>query len=316
MLALLASTWPAGWWLYGSCLLGAISLAQWAGARVLPPQVSMVELARLALGYGAVGYGLTLIRRCAASSAWPGWLLGWERPLQLSALGLTLVVLLYTPVLGINLVAWTVRALLGLPFRQIVDMETVQMAVGVFGTLGLLFIAASAVYRRLRLGYLAIGMLLFAWCTYAFYAQAWDGLRRVQWYALPAGLYLLGIAYLEWHRGNRGLARGMDYAAMLLMMGSLFWQTLVFGWAFALILGGEGFAGFWWGSARRLRRFFYAGMSGVILATMGQLINALQAVNQWITFGLIGLALVGIAVLVERKLETVKAWQEVLESWE
>ena len=70
------------------------------------------------------------------------------------------------------------------------------------------------------------------------------------------------------------------------------------------------------GSARRLRRFFYAGMAGVILAALGQLLNALQEVNQWITFGLIGLILVLLAIIVERKLEAIKAWQQVLETWE
>jgi hypothetical protein len=57
-------------------------------------------------------------------------------------------------------------------------------------------------------------------------------------------------------------------------------------------------------------------MTGVILATLGQLLNALQAVNQWITFGIIGLVLVAIAIIVERKLEAIKAWQQVLETWE
>ena len=104
---------------------------------------------------------------------------------------------------------------------------------------------------------------------------------------------------------------------MLLMMGSLFWQTMLFGWGYATLLGLEGFLAFWWGSARRLRRFFYAGMVGIILAVLGQLINSLRSINQWIVFGLIGLLLVMIAVLVERKLEEIKLWQEkILETWE
>jgi hypothetical protein len=128
---------------------------------------------------------------------------------------------------------------------------------------------------------------------------------------------LLGIAYFEWQYGHKNLARWLDYAAMTLMLGSLFWQTLLYGWGYALLLGGEGFLAFWWGSARRLRRFFYAGMVGVILATLGQLLNALSSINQWIVFGIIGLLLVAIAVLVERKLEDIKMWQEkILETWE
>jgi hypothetical protein len=129
-------------------------------------------------------------------------------------------------------------------------------------------------------------------------------------------LYLLGIAYLEWQRGNRTLARWLEYAAVLLMMGSLFWQTLLFGWGYALMLGIEGFAAFWWGSARRLRRFLYAGMMGVILATTAQLINSLRSVNQWIVFGVIGLLVVVAAIVIERKLEDIKAWRQVMETWE
>jgi hypothetical protein len=100
------------------------------------------------------------------------------------------------------------------------------------------------------------------------------------------------------------------------MMGSLFWQTLLFGWRYALLLGAEGFLAFWWGSARRLRRFLYTGMMGVILATIAQLINSLWSVNQWIVFGLIGLLVVAGGLVVERKMEEIKAWQESLETWE
>ena len=187
------------------------------------------------------------------------------------------------------------------------------MGVKVFALLGLLYVAASFTYHRLRLGYVAIGMLLAAWMMQAFFVQQWE---NVQWYAIPAGLYLLIIAYLEWQRGNKVPARWLDYAAMLLLLGSLFWQTLLFGWGYALLLGTEGLSAFWWGSARRLRRFLYAGMVAVILATVGQLINSLRSINQWIVFGLIGLFMVIIAVLVERKLEDIKAWHEALETWE
>jgi hypothetical protein len=58
-------------------------------------------------------------------------------------------------------------------------------------------------------------------------------------------------------------------------------------------------------------------MIGVILATLGQLINSLQSINQWIVFGIIGLLLFSIAAIVERRLEDIRAsLQEVLEDWE
>ena len=57
-------------------------------------------------------------------------------------------------------------------------------------------------------------------------------------------------------------------------------------------------------------------MMGVILATTAQLINSLRSVNQWIVFGVIGLLVVVAAIAIERKLEDIKAWRQVLETWE
>lgn len=325
LIAVLASAWMSASASYIGLFLGMVALFQWRAAGDLSRMSLPIHLAGLALGYGTLGFGYTLLRRWATqgegespAGAVSGlrWHSVWEIPLQRSGMIISYLAVVFVPLLGIDIIGWSVRALFGLPFRELVEAETVYMVVWVLSLIGLLYAAASAVYQRLRFSYLAGAMLLAGWFLYAYYINIWDNLRHLQWYALPAGIYLLGIGFLEWERGNRNLARWLDYIAMLLLMGSLFWQTLVFGWWYALLLGSEGFVAFWWGSARRLRRFFYAGMAGVILATLGQLLNALQEVNQWITFGLIGLILVVLAIIVERKLEAIKAWQQVLETWE
>ena len=326
MIAVLASIWISKSASYISLILGVIALFEWRAAGNLSMTSLPMHLAGLALGYGALGFGYTLLggrwtpqgqNASEPKTTWAsGWHSIWEIPLQRSGMWLSFLALGLAPILGIDILGWSVRALFGLSFRDFVETDTVYMLIWVFSLIGLLYAAASAVYRRLRLGYLAGAMLLAGWFLYAYYINIWDNLSDVQWYALPAGIYLLAIGFLEWERGNRDLARWLDYIAMLLLMGSLFWQTLAFGWLYASLLGIEGFAAFWWGSARRLRRFFYAGMAGVILATLGQLLNALQEVNQWITFGLIGLILVILAIIVERKLEAIQAWRLVLETWE
>lgn len=317
LIAVLASFWLSSWMPYISTTLGLVALVQGLSAVAGPIEGSPIALARLALGYGIAGYGLALVRNSLKESReLHPWLAIWEQPLQRSGIVVSFSSLSLTYWLGMDLARWTVRAMLGFPFREIVDLATVQMVVGVLAWLGLLYVAAAFTQRRLRLGYVAIGMLLAAWMLYAFYVQQWDSAARVQWYAIPAGLYLLGIGYLEWRQGNRTLARWIDYAAVLLMMGSLFWQTLLFGWHYALLLGTEGFAAFWWGSARRLRRFLYVGVIGVILSTIAQLINSLWSINQWIVFGVIGLLVVIAAILIERKLEDIRVWREVLETWE
>ncbi len=323
LIGVMASAWSFPGFAYLSAFLGLVALLQWRSAADAAPLHLPVELAALSLGYGALGFGYSLVKRRTAPgeegtepNSQLSWHSIWELPLQRFGIVLSFFSLGFTFFLGLDIVGWSIRALFGLSFRQIVDSETVYMVVWVLSLIGLLYAAAAAGYRRMRLGYLAVAMLLAGWFLYAFFINAWDNLRQLQWYALPAGLYLLGIGFLEWQSGLRTLAPRLDYLAILLLFGSLFWQTLVFGWWFALMLGAEGFAAFWWGSARRLRRFFYAGMAGVILAGLGQLLNALQEVNQWITFGLIGIILVVVAIIVERKLEAIKAWQQVLETWE
>jgi hypothetical protein len=315
LIAVLASFWLSRWMPYVSASLGVIALLQWLSTLTGPIEGLPVALAYLALGYGLVGYGVAFTRDSLKREV-RSWLAIWERPLQRFSVWFSFAILALTLWLGIDILGWTVRAMFGVPFRQIVTRDVSEMWVWVLALLGLLYVATAFTHRRLRLGYIAVGMLLAAWMLYAFYIGRWDGSAHVQWYAIPAGLYLLGIAYLEWQRGNRTLARWLEYAAVLLMMGSLFWQTLLFGWGYALMLGIEGFAAFWWGSARRLRRFLYAGMMGVILATTAQLINSLRSVNQWIVFGVIGLLVVVAAIVIERKLEDIKAWRQVMETWE
>jgi hypothetical protein len=320
LIAALAAFWASSWLPYLATVLGAVALVQWASAQEGVIQRLPAALALLALGYGLVGYGLALFRRrLPPNLEMRAGAKIWEIPLQRSGLGLSVLVLGLTVAFGLDLVGWTVGALIGLPFREVVELETVYMVVRVFGLLGLLYLAAAFHHRYIRLGYAAMAMLLTAWMLYAFYIQEWASSARVQWYAIPAGLYLLGVAWLEWRRGNKVMARWIDYAAMLLMLGSLFWQTLLFGWLYFLMLLVEGLAAIWWGSARRLRRFLYAGIVGVTLGAVGQLVqllNALSPINQWLLFGLVGLLLVAIAAIVEQKREELKEWQDLLEEWE
>ncbi|MCB0162782.1 MAG: hypothetical protein KDI79_01060 [Anaerolineae bacterium] len=317
LLAVIASMWVSRPLVYASATTGLLAVIQavfaWQDSiRSLP-----VALAELALFYGLLGYSLTFVRNQIKRGQEINLRFTiWESSLQRCALGLSFGTLVLTGFMGMDLIVWTIGAVLGLPYRDLVDPTIVQMAVRVLSFLGLLYVAAAFTHRWMRLGYGAIAMLLSGWMLHIFYIQRWDNFRYVQWYAFPAGLFLVSIAYLEWRKGNRGFARWLDYSAAILMLGSLFWQTLLFGWIYALFLGTEGLAAFFWGSYRRLRRFLYIGMVGMILATVGQLLNSLQSVNQWIVFGIIGLLLVATAVIVERKLEDIKTWHEILETWE
>jgi hypothetical protein len=226
--------------------------------------------------------------------------------------------LLMTLIEGRIVIAWSVRALLTQPILGPDDLLRVRMAVSVWGILGLFYLAAAITERLRWLGYAAAGMLLAAWSLELL--LVW-GQREVQFYVIPAGLYLLGVGYLEWKFGSRSLGRWIDYAAILLLLGSLFWQSLGdYGGRYALLMGLEGLLLLWWGSARRLRRFLYAGVGGVTLDVAGQLIEPLLSANRYIVFGVAGLILISLAIFIERRLEQVLSFskdvRQRLEKWE
>jgi hypothetical protein len=319
ILAGLATFWAHRRLPYVVTILGLVATLQWAFAQTGSGYGLPVLLALLALTYGWLGYGISIARLWLPGNlTLRDGLLVWEKPLQLSGLILSGGVLVLTIGLGLPMIGWFIEALAGVLNYSRINEEVVYMVVQVFTIVGLLYLTGAIVNRRVQQGYVAIGMLLIAWMSFILFIQQWAGLRLLQNYTIPVGLYLLGMSYLEWQRGNKNLARWIDYSAIGLMIGSLFWQILNFGfWYFVMLVIESGFM-IWWGSARRLRRFLYSGMVGMALATLGQLIFAVIKFieNQWIVFGLIGLLLVVTAIVIERRLDDLKTLQKSLETWE
>lgn len=317
LMAILATAWAQPLLPYMAETLGLLALLQRfirIGARFtdLP-----VALALLALSYGLVGYSLGYARRRETLILPKGGRV-WEKPLQRAGLFISTAVLGLTVMLGVDIIGLMIRAFLGLPFLEAAGVPTLQMTVSVLAITGLLYLAAALYERLAWLGYGAVALLLAAWSLEWFFI--W-GMRETQWYAVPAGVYLLGAGYLEWRQGRKTLARWIDRAGLLLLLFSSFWQSMTapHGWPYALLMGAEGLAIAWWGSARRQRRFLYVGMAGVVVDVVGQLIEPFLKAD-WIVYGAVGLILVSIAVLVERQLETVlrlsRELRERLEEWE
>jgi hypothetical protein len=215
---------------------------------------------------------------------------------------------------GNNIWRWLVRALFGRPVMTPDDVPVVQMAVAVLALVGLLYLTMAVMRRWYWRAYAALALLLCAWSLEWF--LVWD-LREVQIYAIPAGAYLLFIGYWEWRQERKQLARWIDRAALLLLLGSVFYQSLaeVRGWPYTLLMVGEGLLLIWYGSARRQMRFLYVGVVGMVVAVVGQLIQEV-----WIALVVSGIIIMVLLVFLERKLEAAKRvfqdWQERLEGWE
>jgi hypothetical protein len=319
LLAVLAVWWGAEMLAVFATVLGFVALIQYLFVRSLGSTNWPVAMAFLAVGYGLTAYALRFLRRQGTTWIGRSGVRIWEKPLMMGGWAIAGLSLLATAFIGFPVLSMAIRAVFRLPVLTPGDGQLVQMVVGVFSLLGLFFLASAVVDRLPRLGYVAMAMLLGAWSLEL--ALVW-GQREVQYYAIPAGVYLLMVGYLEWHRGSRALARWVDYSALVLLLGTSFWQSLgPVGWSYALLMGFEGLAITWWGSTRRLRRFLYAGVVGVTVDVAGQLIQPLlTATNRWIVFGIVGIFLVSLAILVERRLENVLALtkdvRRRLEDWE
>jgi hypothetical protein len=315
ILAVLATIWAVPWLAASSVGLGIVGLIQglvWAG---IDRPVYAVGFALLALAYGLVSYGLLLAR--------PGSRLArtWQSSLEWAGLGLSAAALGWLLLTSLDLVGLVVLTFLGRAVGFETYQDSLRAAMWVLALLGLLYLAAAVARRRWRVGYGAVALLLASWVLWWRFFQ---GMAAFQWYAVPAGVYLLGVGWLEWRRGQAGLARWADRAGMFVWLGSAWWQSLPGmaepGWPYALLMGAEALLLVWWGSARRQKRLLYAGMVGVVLNAVTQSIEPLLSANRWIVFGIVGVLLLGLGLLVERRLEAVREFslelRERLEGWD
>ncbi len=315
LLALLATVWVQPVLPVAAAGLGIAGFFQalaWADVRATGYPVG---LALLALGYGLLGYGWAYALRGQRRGQI------WNRPLEWTALALSAAALVWAVVTGFDVVDLLVRTLVGRTASFADYAVEVRMVMWVLALCGLLYLATAAVRRWYALGYGAVALLFGAW---ALWWRFFLTLPGVQWYAVPAGVYLLGVGWMEWRQGRKTLARWIDRAGMLVWLGTVWWQSLPgvmdSGWPFALILGAESLLLVWWGSARRQKQFLYIGAAALVVNVVTQSIEPLLSVNRWIVFGIAGSLLVSLAILVERRLEKIREMSAELrvrlEGWE
>lgn len=315
IVAALATFWQLPVLAYGATTLGLFCLFEGSAWQRLPQTAQSVALAVLAVVYGVAGYALLYhAGRMTVARPWV-WL--WQRPLRLSGWFVSALAIFTTLPAGVNVLDVAMQSLIFAPPLRPGQVAQIQSVVLVMAILGLFYLAAAVVERWRRASYGALAMLLSAWGLWLWLLQ---GQRELQLYAIPAGVYLLGIGWLEWQQGNRALARWIDRAGLLLLLGSAFWQSFgPWGGAYAALMLLEGLLLVWLGSLRHLRRFLYAGVVGALTAVAGQLIEPLFALNTFALL-LLGALLVALGIGLERRLEKVRVLSQELrlklEDWE
>jgi hypothetical protein len=225
----------------------------------------------------------------------------WQRPLSVGPLmaGTTLTAaLLWAAVVGQNLPPLTFA----------------------LATLALL-LATLAVRRRASMFAYATGASL----TAAGLFQLYDwGFRQPQWFVIPAGLYLLALAEgLRRFQGRRRLSQLTETGALVLLLGVSFGQSLraegLESQMYAAGMCVEALLLLGYGVLAKLRAPFLGGVGFFVAGVLWLSVDPLMAMNKWVLLGLMGLLLVGVYVLLERRQQELaragRALIERVSSW-
>jgi len=238
--------------------------------------------------------------------SWRSWS-AWHDALSLSSGAASVLALLVSAAYE---VAWPGRA--GLD-----DLAATAALAG-------LALVAQALDRRERLlayagvALLEVGYALDLWLL---------GVAQLQAYALPAGVYLLVVAYLEWRRGSgKGVKVTLEVTGLALLLGTALLQATGFlgagparyGYdAFLLV---ESLAIFGLGALLRWQRTFYAGAVAAVVDALVLLADPVRAINTWYLLGAAGLTMMGLVIFIEQRRRQIprwiEAWRAYLEAWD
>jgi hypothetical protein len=318
--------------------LGLAALAVLIGSAERSEELAWGALALLALGLGALhhalGVGMLWSAAWGVAEALGLCLIGWSFERANDKRRMTndeqrhdtfvlrpssfVLAIWYRPLwLGPLIAAGALVALLLVAAPSSGELPALTFALA---TLGLL-LATLAVRRRAAVfAYLAGAALVGAGLVQLF---DW-GFRQPQWYAVPAGMYLLALAEgLRRFQMRRGLAQIIEVGAAVVLLGTLLSQSLrtagLASQGYAAWLCVESLLLLGYGALRRLRAPFFGGALFFVIGVLWLSVDPLLAANKWVLLGILGLLLVGVYVLLERRQEQLvgagRAWVDRLRGW-
>jgi hypothetical protein len=188
---------------------------------------------------------------------------------------------------------------------------------------GLTLVAHGFDRRERILNYQGVGLLLIG---YMLQLALFD-VGQPQAFALPAGVYLLVIAYLEWRRGTDHRIKALlETTALALLLGVSLIQSVGFlcagvdRYVYATFLLLESVALFGLGAALHWRRSFVSGAVALVLDVFILLADPLRAMNTWYLVAVIGLAMIAAVVFIEQQRQRIPFWLHDwrlrLETWD
>jgi hypothetical protein len=223
--------------------------------------------------------------------------LTWREPIRHASVVLTALALLLSVGATLSEVADPAE---GTPFQWLAVTAAIT---------GLNVIWRAFEVRSWRLSYLGVAMVEVAYMV----ILALTDITPVLLYAVPAGAYLLGVAYLEWRRGTSAPVRALEAGGLALLLGVPMWLSISEAASFvggnghiynALFLFFGSLAVSFLGAIMRWKRPFIGGIVVFVANLFTLLSMPVQLVDEW-WWMVLGIALVFIAsgVLLERHRE-------------
>ena len=293
LLVLFSLLWMEGGLVYGVVGFGMLALGAWM-------KQSDFAFTNAMAVYGGMGFGLYLLSLILE------WISGrvkaltvWRRPLTYSAIFLT-----------------ADAAVLNMAFV----LDHISAAAATLAFAGALYVTIAYRGRQYILGYLGMALLEAAWAM----LLIMNDVTQPQWYALPAGLYFMSVAYLEWHRNRRRYAVGIEILGLGVLLLTSFAQSLngTNGFPYFVLLMFESLLIVAWGVYQKRKVPFFSGIGASALNIIAQVIVLVNVydVNIWLVALGVGLVIMSIAVYVEFKREQLRARSreltEALEKWD
>ncbi len=296
------------WVSAGFCLLLALFATLWQDKLLAHMSLG---LGALAAGYHmyALGFSGPQIFANLGGIALALYLLSWLAEWRKGALDVW-----RGPLANLAVLFSALSLLVTLPYL-FADRLSAALALG-FG--GGLYLTMSLRRRMIVLGYLGMGSLLAAWSLFLFFVQ---NVGQPQVYAIPAGLYFISMGFFERTRHPGRFALLIESLGLAFLLVTSFIQSVdsQTGFPYFLLLLAEAGLVVWWGAARRLRTPFVIGILAIVVNFLAQLVVRFHDANPWIVGLVIGVIFLGLAMVIERRRETLLAraqeLRDRLERW-
>ena len=157
-----------------------------------------------------------------------------------------------------------------------------------FAIAGITYATDAAIRRILRLGYLAGGaFIVVIWAILLFFE-----VKELQAYMMPLGLGLLVLGWTERRQGGRETYRWPTLLGLLVLMGTMFYQSLD-DVIYAMLLLVESLVALAWGVRIHSRSYVQLSVLSLAANAVAQLGPGFVELTRWIQLGIIGVILLG-----------------------